>query len=287
MIRERSGMYNSPPGEEERFYDADDWQTLIKHFISTGVFLKNGGLLVTVSADSLYLEMTQGFAYIDGHWYDLSDKDDPDSKFALVPQEAVSAPYIGRVVIRSSELVGERRANVYFKPGEENNTPLPPELERNDDVYEICVAEIIVRPGMPLNTNDLKDTRFNKQLCGVADFAPNPKIEPVMMQGFAQSYNLAFELPVEGWVIADETDYPLHAGEWMQRFPVEGSEDSNIYSDCDGFLEIDYSLIKYGVERPSQSIAKKGYFVTFYGTRPIVPITGQILFLRGGNRIGG
>jgi len=51
---------------------------------------------------------------------------------------------------------------------EGNGTTLA-KLQRDDNIYEICIAEVTVKSTMNLTENDIVDTRLDKDLCGIVN----------------------------------------------------------------------------------------------------------------------
>lgn len=42
-------------------------------------------------------------------------------------------------------------------------------LQRDDNIYEICIAEVTVKSTSNITSGDIKDTRFDKTLCGIVN----------------------------------------------------------------------------------------------------------------------
>ena len=73
---------------------------------------------------------------------------------------------IDRVVVCLDHL--KREINVKIKKGDYSSNPIPKEITRNDDIYELALADIKVNNGViSIQNSYINDLRLNKELCGV------------------------------------------------------------------------------------------------------------------------
>ena len=67
-------------------------------------------------------------------------------------------------------LFRSRNIQLAVNSGVPSATPTPPDLTRNNDVYELGIADIFVARGtISIATEDITDTRLNTSLCGLVN----------------------------------------------------------------------------------------------------------------------
>lgn len=81
-------------------------------------------------------------------------------------ERPISGERIDRVVIKFDKTLDSRTTELYIKEGTETGVA---ELERDNNVYEICLAEITVRSTSNIIDEDIVDKRLNKELCGIVN----------------------------------------------------------------------------------------------------------------------
>ena len=81
-------------------------------------------------------------------------------------ERPISGERIDRVVIKFDKTLDTRTTELYIKEGTETSVA---ELERDDNIYEICLAEITIRSTSNITDEDITDKRLNKELCGIVN----------------------------------------------------------------------------------------------------------------------
>lgn len=187
MIQEKSGFWDSidaTPGNsgDERAYTAAEMTIPFEHLVTNGV--QSGGTALQVSPGSYdySTQIAPGMAWIKGRWYLLADDGTGGAAVRVLLHDAPSQyPRIDRVVLRYNAnytLPGRKIAAAIVK-GTESASPVAPALTRTGEIYELCLAQVTLHPGQPhILTGDIADTRFDGSLCGVAEFAPQPDLQP-------------------------------------------------------------------------------------------------------------
>lgn len=290
---EYSGFFDSPRGDP-RYYSAEQVTIPFRHLVSNGVQTGGTALMVIPGSSALTVQVLPGKAWVEGRFYLLMvDPDLPVEALTLnLPQAAIN-PYVARVVLRmnKSEEIGGRHVRPGIIVGEEAVTPVPPPLVREDDIYDLCLAEVTIYPATSLIApTDIKDTRFNFDLCGVADFAPRMAFTAQVAQGLAQFYAAEITLAQDKWELVNAAEYPEHVGEYVQYWPSmpgEDTVDDHIYEDCYGFFDVDYELRRQGYLMPNDCITMTGRCAFFYSIIPDVAIKGIGQFYRGGQPLNG
>lgn len=160
-MAEKSGFFNSNGGD--RVYDATDFAAYFGNLVSNGIFYRTASnLQVDVSA-GMNVTVQPGSAWINGYNYENTTP----LELPVAIANGVN-PRIDRVVIRWDN-VG-RSINLAVKTGVAAATPVPPDLTRNADIYELGIADIIVTKGAIAITGDhITDTRLDTALCGLVN----------------------------------------------------------------------------------------------------------------------
>lgn len=161
---ERSSFFNAElVGEEwDRVYLAEDYARYFASFIGNGVFPNPANQLQVVAIDgNMQVRIKQGKGWINGYFYENTD----DLIFKLDPADGV-LNRIDRIVLRLDFLNRDIRAVV--KKGDYATTAIAKALERNEDAYELALADIKVNRGaISITQANITDLRLNKELCGI------------------------------------------------------------------------------------------------------------------------
>lgn len=149
--------------EGDRRYDAKTFREYFKMFLSNGVYYGNfnnygeNGLKVVLDG-GLNIKVLKGMGMIEGADYQLPE----DEVIAL--ERPTAGTRIDRVVIRLDDTLATRKTFLTIKEG---NGTTKATLQRDDNIYEICIAEVTVKSTTNLTNADIQDTRLNKELCGI------------------------------------------------------------------------------------------------------------------------
>ncbi len=158
---ERSAFFNSINGD--RKYKAEIFAGYFSKFITNGVFPLPDENLRIAAFDRMKIKVNIGTGYINGYLYENTDI------LPLTIDVANGAKArIDRVVLRWSQL--ERTIRITIKTGTPATIPIAPSLERDADVYELGLADIVVpRGAYEIRGMDITDIRFNTSLCGMVN----------------------------------------------------------------------------------------------------------------------
>ncbi|MCC2538634.1 hypothetical protein [Bacillus paranthracis] len=159
---EKFSFFGSVNGD--RKYKAEDWANYFNKFITNGYFPNvASNLQVIADRNRMQVTLKPGAAWINGYMYQNTD----DIVLNIDVADGV-VKRIDRVVIRCDFVKREIRANV--KKGAFSGSPVAPTLQRDADAYELAVAEVYVRNGVVVITQEaVTDVRLNKDLCGVVN----------------------------------------------------------------------------------------------------------------------
>lgn len=149
---ETNGIY-------DREYEAKIFREYFAKFLSTGVYFgtyKNYGensLKVTLEGN-LSVKINKGCGLIEGVDFELEN----DKVITLTRPDAGTRT--DRIVIKADNTLATRATQLYVKTGD---------LQRDENIYEICIAEVTVKATANLTEVDIVDTRLNKDLCGIVN----------------------------------------------------------------------------------------------------------------------
>lgn len=160
VLNEESGQM-----EDDRLYEAKVFRRYFAKFLSNGVYYghyKNlGENSMKVSLDSgLTIKVAKGCGMVNGADFELEN----DTLFVL--DRPASGERADMVVVKVDDTLATRETQLYVKQGE-GTTPAP--LQRDDNIYEICLAVIKVKSTSNLTEADIIDARLDKELCGIVN----------------------------------------------------------------------------------------------------------------------
>lgn len=163
-MAEKYLFFNSTQ-DDTREYQANDIADYWNSFLSTGLISDNGEpqLKVVAEGTNRIIEIQKGRALIDGHLY-LNDS----TKLKIEEPDALY-DRIDRVVIRYDNTIKNRFIKAFVLRGETSENPIPPQLTRGGDIYELSLAQIRVVGGKSfIEQKDIVDERLKEDVCGLA-----------------------------------------------------------------------------------------------------------------------
>lgn len=160
VLNEESGKM-----EGDRKYDAKVFQDYFRKFLSNGVYYgeykgygENG--MKPILDGGLNVKILKGAGIIEGADYELEEDT------ILTFERPAIGERIDRIVVKKDSSLSVRATSMYIKQG---NGMEAAALERDNNIYEICIAEITVRSTTNLSETDIKDTRLDENLCGIVN----------------------------------------------------------------------------------------------------------------------
>lgn len=159
-MAEKSGFFNAilVDNDYDRKYNANDYSENLAVVIGSGV-LRSANDDLKVTASGMVVSVGLGRGWINGHWYIN------DSTFTF---DEISAPVGGkrydRVMLRYDNQMAARKISLVYVQGTEAASPSKPAPVRNDDIYDLVLADIYV----DTNATSLvvTDTRSDSSICG-------------------------------------------------------------------------------------------------------------------------
>lgn len=156
---EKSFVFNSINGD--RKYKAEDFRNYFASFIGDGVFPNPSTQLQVISNNNMTITITSGKGFIQGAIYENTD-----NLILNIDTADGVLNRIDRVILRFDTL--ERNITCKIKKGTFASNPSPPNLQRDADAYELCIAEVRVDAGaISILQSKITDTRLSSELCGI------------------------------------------------------------------------------------------------------------------------
>lgn len=150
--------------EFDRAISSQPMRHLIQKLFTTGIMPDiSDNYLVSEGTDGMTVVVHSGFAVIDGGLA-------LETQNRTLEVTAAHSTYdrIDTVVLRWNENIDVRTCDLYIVAGTPSATPVRPELQRDNSIYEIGLADIFVTHGAATITNDkITDTRYETARCGV------------------------------------------------------------------------------------------------------------------------
>lgn len=161
----KSCFFNSVLDQEgvpDRPFNADDFARYFGTLIKNGVFPNpSTNFQCIADQETMAVKMEAGIAWIDGHLrYD-------DNVHILEIDTADSVlDRIDRIVLRKDVL--DRDIHWVVKKGEMSGKPVAPTLQRDENAWELGIADVKVAHGtVSISQSMVTDTRLNTELCGL------------------------------------------------------------------------------------------------------------------------
>lgn len=160
---ERSSFFNAEliKDQYDRTYNAEDFARYFASFIGSGIFPSPTSNLQVRANDGMSVVVSKGKAWINGYFYENTE----DLNLNLATAHGV-LKRIDRIVVRLD--LSARLIQCAVKKGSESSSPTPPNLQRDSDIFELALADILVENGATkLTQSNITDQRFNNSLCGI------------------------------------------------------------------------------------------------------------------------
>lgn len=160
VLNEESGQM-----EPDRLYEAEIFRKYFAKFLSNGVYFgnynnyKENSMKVT-SEGGLNIKVATGAGIIEGADFELEN----EKVFSL--ERPTTGERIDRVIVKLDKTLATRETQLYIKEG---NGTTAADLQRDENIYEICIAEITVKSTTNITELDVIDKRLDKNLCGIVN----------------------------------------------------------------------------------------------------------------------
>ena len=163
-MAEYSGFFdaNIVNHEYDRVYLAEHFAKYFSNIVGNGVFGGKSNELIVLQKEQpdMSVRVLSGYGYINGYFY---ENDDELSLPIDVADGTLSR--IDTIVLRFSKV--DREIRLAVKKGVAASNPVAPSVERNDDFYELQLAQIYIRAGASsILQSNITDKRLDSTVCG-------------------------------------------------------------------------------------------------------------------------
>ena len=209
MAQERYGFFNSS-GEDTRSYDASDMATALNALATNGVAGSGACLQVTAEGSTMRTLIGYGSAMLEGYFYQLRDDGGEVQAFEHTTESELNR--IDRIILRLD--YQERKITMVKLIGTAASTPAAPDLTRDENQYEISLAQVLIQAGAAeIGSTDITDEREDESVCGL--IAPQAFPQSVLEQMIGSAITAALDQVDEDY--ADVLRYSEQVLETTQK----------------------------------------------------------------------
>ena len=204
-------------GSYDRPYYSEDFADYFAQFLSNGVYPNpSNNLLVESLNNNMVLTVNAGSAFIKGRGYI-----NKEPLYVTVSNSDIAYNRIDFIVLQLNLV--EREIKILYKEGVPSSSPVKPSLTRNDDIYELKLAEILVKSGVQnITTADITDTRLDSSVCGIVTAV----IDNVDTTALFQQYESYLNTKISQW---NETQL-AQSSEFKEQMTEQKTEFENWFN---------------------------------------------------------
>ena len=177
-------------GSYDRTYSSADVAAYFASFIGNGVYANPANQLkVSPANGKMAVSVAPGKAWINGYFYELSDS----AKELAIATGDANNPRIDKVVCSLN--LSNRLIELKVIQGAASANPQPPAHSREDEVFDLVLAEVAVAAGaVELSAEDITDKRPDNTVCGFVTGV----VEQIDTTGLFSQYDAEFNSWFEG-----------------------------------------------------------------------------------------
>lgn len=177
-------------GSYDRTYSSADVAAYFASFIGNGVYANPANQLkVSPANGKMAVNVAVGKAWINGYFYELSDS----AKELVIATGDANNPRIDKVVCSLN--LSNRLIELKVIQGAASANPQPPAHSREDEVFDLVLAEVAVAAGaVELSDEDITDKRPDNTVCGFVTGV----VEQIDTTGLFSQYDAEFNTWFEG-----------------------------------------------------------------------------------------
>lgn len=149
----------------DREYEAEVFRKYFNMFLSNGVYYgdynnyKENSMKVTADG-GMNIRVAKGAGLIKGANFENTEER------IITLERPASGSRIDRIVVQMNAGLDTRATKLIVKKG---NSTTPAALQRDENIYEICIAQITVKSTTNITSADIVDKRANKDVCGIVN----------------------------------------------------------------------------------------------------------------------
>lgn len=144
----------------DRLYGASSIGEGYDGLFTNGILAVPSNQLQVVQNQNMNVLLKRGKGYIGANWIKLQN-----DKILNIDESDVVLDRIDRVVFYRD--MNERKMDVKVLKGTPSLNPVPPEITRNDIIYEMSLATIYIKKQqIQITDSSITDTRMDNEVCG-------------------------------------------------------------------------------------------------------------------------
>lgn len=181
--------------EFDRVYVADQFAQYFASFIGNGIFNNSPVLSVTQQVPAVMgIIVTPGQGWINGYWY----KNTEDVYLSIDAADGILSR-IDNVVLRWDRV--SRDIHLEVIKGNPSNNPVAPEVIRNSEYFDLCIAKVRINRGViAIYNRDITDTRMDNEVCGWVHSIVTQVDTTTLYRQFEDFYNNFVEVVAQEFV---------------------------------------------------------------------------------------
>jgi len=216
-VAELYRFFDSVDGEDERFYTADEFAEYFRQVISSGILNGGNNLQVICSGTDMNISILPGYAWLEGYLYKI------DTEPLVLTLDAAHSELdrIDRVVIRLDKRLEHRYIRAFILKGTPAENPIPSDITRDENTYELSLAQVRVIGGRSLVAqSEITDERLNTQVCGLANSLVTADTTDIFNQfnDYLNSYKTEKDSEYNAWVAGIQNTWDT----WFAGQQAEG-----------------------------------------------------------------
>lgn len=223
-MAEKYMFFDSVDGEDERYYTADEFAEYFRQLITSGVFNGGENLKVGTTGFDMDVLINQGYAWLEGYLYKI----DTEALSLTLDGADPKLNRIDRIIIRLDKSLEKRHVRAFILKGTPGSNPSPPDITRDENIYEISLAQIKVIAGKSfIGKSEITDERLNTNVCGLV----NSLIKADTTEIFDQFQHWYMQKTKEyqnqwgSWWIANPDVYEKQWLDWFDNYQPDASEE--------------------------------------------------------------
>lgn len=207
-------------GKPDRAANAETLAMYLKTFFTDGVVMHSSTALQVDAKEGLTVQIRPGRAFLDGRVLDSTAVEE-----LTLDESSYLLNRIDRIIFRLD--YGNRLMKFMVLKGEEGSEPMAPELQRDADIYDMCLAEVYVGAATTtLSQSNITDTRANSEVCGIAAAAITQLDTATLYRQFTAQFTEAFD-ELNAW--SDEQKATIES--MIADLQAQGFENAAVYTE--------------------------------------------------------
>ena len=149
--------------DDVREYTAEEFSEYFRMVLTNGVYNGGTNLQVAAGGGNMTVDIKDGYAMINGYLYKVAG-----GVTLTLANADVTYNRIDRIVLRWDIREESRFIKAMVIKGVASKSPVAPALTRNNEIYELSLAQVLVKAGTNfIAGSDVTDERLNTSVCGI------------------------------------------------------------------------------------------------------------------------